>query len=1108
MLLSGYLDNIQRPEPMKMKLCFVLTTLIVAINFAYTQQYNFKRYSIEEGLPRSGVYSMLEDSKGFLWIATEGGGVSVFDGENFTTYTIGDGLGHNIIRCVFEDDQGNLWFGTQGKGVTKFDGQNFTNYNVNSGLSNNIVRSIGQDNQGNIWFGTFGGGVCKFNLKNKDLEQGIVECLTTKDGLLHNRVRAILKDSRGYMWFGTDGGISRYNGRTFENFTTEDGLLDNRILTIYEDGSKNIWFGTQDGVVLYDGSSFSVFTSEDGLIHNRVRAICQDNYGNMWFGTSNGISKLSDNGFQSYTEKEGLSNSRIRSIIRTTAGDLWFGTFFGGINRYSGDIFVHYTENDQIANNQINAVHADQQNNIWIGTYEGVSKLEFTRGKLTVKTITEEDGLANNVVLSLLIDRYGNAWFGTEGGITIYNEIIRRNIEESDGLLNNEVLAILEDSKNNYWIGTSSGVNIIQRPGGNFNEITIKTFTPEGGFPDLPVSAIYEDLNGNIWFGFSNDGFAVYDGNSIKLFHLEENQDNVSTITGDRTGGLWLGTKGGGIFNYPITEEGIDTTNRRNISIADGLSSNSTHLLTFDDNDNLWVGSEKGVDKISFSRTGEIIRIKHFGREEGFLGIETHDNAVCKDNSGKIWFGTIKGVTCYNPLAEQTNNIETYTHITRVQIPNRDFIWDNSNFADGVSGRFKLPDNLVLPFNQNSISFEFIGIYLKSPNNVQYKWRLDGFNEDWSIPSQKRDMTYTNLPHGDYNFLVRSSNEDNTWNEYPISFSFSIEPPFWKTWLFILLICLSGLGLFVGFVKIRERNLRREKRILEEKVKKRTLEVVKQKEEIEAQRDEIEAQRDLATQQRDMITQQKQEITDSIHYAKRIQNALLPPDHIIKNYLSQHFILFKPKDIVSGDFYWMTEKNGKLIIAAVDCTGHGVPGAFMSLLGVAYLNEIVNKMETPKASELLDQLRQYVIRSLHQRETEGETKDGMDMALCIVDKKNQILEFSGANNPLYLFRDGEIIETKGDKMPIGFHIRDNQPFSNHNINFRTGDTIYLFSDGYADQFGGPEGKKFKYKPFKELLTKNSHLPMDEQQKILDETFIQWMGDLPQLDDVVLIGFKL
>ncbi|UCG28755.1 MAG: SpoIIE family protein phosphatase [Bacteroidales bacterium] len=1091
------------------KTVYLVSLLVVFYGQVVTsQQYNFKRYSIEEGLPRSGVYSIIEDSKGFLWIATEGGGASVFDGEKFTTYTLGDGLGHNVIRCVFEDDQGNIWFGTQGKGVAKFDGRQFTNYDISSGLSHNVVRSIGQDNQGNLWFGTFGGGICKFNLKNKDLEEGIVRCYTTSDGLLHNRVRAILKDSKGYMWFGTDGGISRFNGRTFDNYTTEDGLLNNRILSIYEDGSKNLWFGTQDGVVLYDGSKFVVYTAEDGLIHNRIRAICQDNYGNMWFGTASGISKMVDNKFYNYTENEGLSNARVRSIIRTSTGDLWFGTFFGGINRYSGEMFIHYTENQNLVNNQANAVATDQQNNIWIGTYEGVSKIEFRNGRFTIRNITEEDGLVNNVVRSIMVDNRGYIWFGTENGISIYKEFIRRNIDEFDGLSNTEILAMIEDTENRYWVGTAVGLSNIRFTGDNQAGIRIRNYSSKEGFPEIPVTVLYEDLNGNIWMGFENNGFAVLNENSIVRYRLPENQNNVSAITDDQSGTLWVGTVGGGIFYYTLTSTGIDTTTKRNISIADGLRSNSVHLLAFDDNENLWVGSEKGVDKISFSRIKEIIRIKHFGREEGFLGIETHKNAVCKDHTGNLWFGTIKGLTRYNPFAEETSSMETYTHITSVEIPNQDIIWENSEYADGISGRFGLPQKLILPYNRNSIAFEFIGIYLKSPNNVQYKWKLEGFNDEWSIPSRKHDMIYTNLAQGDYIFMVKSSNEDDIWNEFPVTFEFSVEPPFWKTWWFYTLITIFGLALIVAYIKIRERNLVREKRILEEKVKERTAEVVHQKEEIEAQRDEIEAQRDLATQQRDMITQQKQEITDSIHYARRIQSALLPPTTIIANYLSDFFILFKPKDIVSGDFYWMTEKNDKLVITAVDCTGHGVPGAFMSMLGVSYLTEIVNKTERLNANEILNQLRHYVIESLRQRKGELETKDGMDMALCIIDCSSQRMEYAGANNPLYLVRNGTIIETKGDKMPIGIHVYDSKPFTNHQFDLESGDSVYIFSDGYADQFGGPEGKKFKYQSLRNIFIENNHLTMQEQRKILDKTFEEWKGNLPQVDDVVIVGFKL
>ena len=263
----------------------------------------------------------------------------------------------------------------------------------------------------------------------------------------------------------------------------------------------------------------------------------------------------------------------------------------------------------------------------------------------------------------------------------------------------------------------------------------------------------------------------------------------------------------------------------------------------------------------------------------------------------------------------------------------------------------------------------------------------------------------------------------------------------------------------------------------------------------------------LLEEQNDLISQQKQEITDSIHYASRIQNAILPPETYLQKNIKEHFILFKPRDIVSGDYYWMTQKNNQTIITAADCTGHGVPGAFMSMLGVAMLNEIVNNMQTLNAACILNELRTNIIKSLHQTGEFGGSKDGMDMTLCIINWKDSSIQFAGANNPLYMIRNNELSEIKGDKMPIGIYAKGEKPFTNHQVNMQKNDVIYMFSDGYADQFGGPAGKKFKYKTFKELLVKIHEKPMEEQKIILDETIINWQGDYKQLDDIIVMGIR-
>jgi CheY-like chemotaxis protein len=277
---------------------------------------------------------------------------------------------------------------------------------------------------------------------------------------------------------------------------------------------------------------------------------------------------------------------------------------------------------------------------------------------------------------------------------------------------------------------------------------------------------------------------------------------------------------------------------------------------------------------------------------------------------------------------------------------------------------------------------------------------------------------------------------------------------------------------------------------------------------------QIIAQKEELKKQRDLANQQKKDITDSIEYAKRIQTALLPPAGFIKRNLPEHFIYFKPRDIVSGDFYWMMNKDDKIIITAADCTGHGVPGAFMSMLGTAFLNEIVNKIIENKhiyslqANEILNQLRNYIIESLHQSQYDNESKDGIDMSLCIIDSKNKKLQFSGAHNPLYIIKNNELQILKGDRMPVSIHPNKDKSFTNHEIDIEENDIIYLFSDGFVDQIGGLKNRKYMSRNFQEFLLKIHKEPMDVQQKLLDKEFESWRGNNIQLDDILVIGIKL
>jgi len=317
---------------------------------------------------------------------------------------------------------------------------------------------------------------------------------------------------------------------------------------------------------------------------------------------------------------------------------------------------------------------------------------------------------------------------------------------------------------------------------------------------------------------------------------------------------------------------------------------------------------------------------------------------------------------------------------------------------------------------------------------------------------------------------------------------------------------------------------------LEGKVLKRTEEIETQKEEIETQKEEIEFQLQKTIEQKDTIEGQQSQILDSIHYAKRIQNAILPPDDVLKNKLKDFFVLYQPRDIVSGDFYWTIEKDGKIYIAVADCTGHGVPGAFLSILGISYLNEIINKSEEKSAGEILNQLRDAIIFSLHQKGSEGETQDGMEIALCIIEKDKKSLQFAGANRPLYLIRkvgdekqdyeaipknvsvlkhhNNEMLKYSADTMPIGIYNESDAPFTNINIPLTADDSIYLFTDGYVDQFGGPKRKTYRVKYFRELLFLVQDKSMSEQKHILEQKINEWSRNFEQTDDILVFGMSI
>jgi serine phosphatase RsbU (regulator of sigma subunit) len=478
---------------------------------------------------------------------------------------------------------------------------------------------------------------------------------------------------------------------------------------------------------------------------------------------------------------------------------------------------------------------------------------------------------------------------------------------------------------------------------------------------------------------------------------------------------------------------------------------------------------------------------------------------VYKDNQGMVWFGTINGISRYNPTYDLGYKDPPKIHFSGLDLFYETIDWTTR--TDSVLPFTGMPEYLKLKYTDNHLTFRFHGLYFTNPQKIRYQYMLEGREVDWSPSVTTEEVTYSGLLPGDYVFHVRSGIELEEWSGNPLRFAFTIKPPFYKTWWFILILVFLTLVAIASYIKYREKQLILEKKVLEEKVEERTREIRKQKNEIEEKNRYLSEANEEITLQKEIIEKKNIDITDSIIYAKRIQDAVLPSEKILKQYLVDSFILFKPKDIVSGDFYWVKEKEDLLIVVAADCTGHGVPGAFMSLLGITFLNEIVEKNNITSPEKILNQLRENVITSLKQKGLDSESKDGMDIAICTINRKTHKLEFSGANNPMYYIRNDRLIMVKADRMPVAIHARM-KDFTKNEVSLIPGDTVYLFSDGYADQFGGPAGKKLKYKTFQDTLLEVQKESMASQKEILNKKHLEWRGSYEQIDDIVVLGFKV
>ncbi len=784
--------------------------LLLCVDVVFAQQFPFENFSVEDGLAQSQVTCVMQDRDGFLWLGTYGGGLSRFDGVRFETFTVKDGLAGNAVYALAKDAEGALW-AAAANGVNRFEDGGFKALALAPELSRHNIRAIMFDRRNQLWVGSDGGGVGRFDGEAWTL-------FTESDGLSGKTTRVIFEDRDGGVWIGTnEQGLFRYDGRRFAPMDVAAGLENSSIFTVFQDSAGVVWVGSHDGLSRYDGASWRTYGLEGLLADNTVRAMVEDRDGRLWLGTDSGLVRWDGRDFTLFPQKEGQSCDPIWSMALDRGGSLWLGTYRGGVYRFGGEQFALYTTQTGLSDDIIRTIAEDRRGNLWLGTYRG--GLTRIGPKGGVAHFTTRDGLPHNFVLCQFEDRDGVLWFGTYGGVSRYDGSSFVNLAAEDGLGDNVIRAIAQDNEGALWFATNrGGVGI-------YDGSDLTRLSKKDGLTGDRVMTLAKGADGLMWIG-GEDGVNWHDGQKVRPFAgpSKASRKNIYTIAVDANDGLWFAVYGGGVVYFDstgLTEAQLERPPPESfafINSDNGLLSDQVVSLVFDAHGDLWIGTEGGVSRLdaaAFHRDGSV-KVRSYGRKEGFIGIECIHNAAGRDRQGRLWFGTLKGAARYDPAAGRLTATPPNIHITDLRLFQESV--DRNLFRQGLAPS----SNLAFDYRQNHLTFGYTGLDFNAPRQVRYRYQLDNFDEDWLPVTRERHATYANLPPGRYTFRVMAANGEGVWSEMPATYRFQIIPPFWRTWWFRGVAIILAIATLAAAYRLKARGMRAWNKRLQLMVRDRT----------------------------------------------------------------------------------------------------------------------------------------------------------------------------------------------------------------------------------------------------------------------------------------------
>lgn len=1026
---------------------------------------------------------------------------------SFNHLTVENGLSQSAVTCIFQDSQGFMWFGTQ-DGLNRYDGYNFKVFkndpSDSTSLSDNFIFSIYEDINGTLYFQTQGGNFQRYNPRAETF------ALLSKDSLDVSQfkvssVDAFLNEPE-VKWVGSLGagtGLKRTDLKTGEatqfkhNPSDPFSISSDKVYSVYRDRSGNLWVGTFNGLDKLDEETgkFTHYRNNPAdptsISDNWVWPIYEDSKGNLWVGTVNGgLNKFDPqtNSFSHYlndpSNPTSLNDNYIFSIYEDRGGVIWIGTNAGGINYFmsSLNVFEHYINKPENKNslrdNAVVSMLVDRSGTYWIGTRNGgLDKFDYNKKRFTNYTHNpaNSNSLLSNSVVEIFEDRSGILWLGTfSSGLSsfdprsgIFKHYVN-NPSDPYSLTDNRVYSILEDSDGIIWIGTyAGGLNQLDRKSGKMSNYKFDK-VDSTSLSSNSVWSMLEDNSGKLWLGTFGGGVSIFDRKQKKFTRLQNNpgdpasllDDNIITLFMDSKSNIWFGTTKG-LSGYDREKNTF-----KNYTEENGLANNFIFGILEDDRGNLWLSTNNGLSKFN----PNLESFTNYYAVDGLQSNEFNQNAYAKDyRTGRLLFGGINGFNIFHPDSVRGNTFVPPVVFTYYLRYNTDDEEGKPIIEKGISAR----DSILLTFKDNIVTLQFSALSYYNNSKNQYKYKLEGFNENWIQLGNNHTITFTNLSPDDYVLRVIGSNNDGVWNEEGASLFVEVLPPWWRTNFAYAAYMILFLGTLYGLRRFEINRREQKTRMRENELRLKATEAEKRAIEIENERK-----------------------TKELEEARELQLSMLPRELPKLPHLEISAFM-KTATEVGGDYYdFIVQENGVLNVAFGDATGHGLQAGTMVTLMKGFFTSDAAKLG----------LQEFMS---HCTAMIKEIKLGrilMSFSLLKIDN-GKLLITSAGMPPIYYFdkekQDVEEITIQG--MPLGAMRKFSYKVVEKEI--KSGDTLLLLSDGLPEQMNMNE-EMFGYPRVSDRF---KNFVNDSPENIIQnlvKSGEDWMGGATQQDDISFVVIKV